>query len=145
MKYTTEIEINKPIEQVVALFDEPANMKHWMEGLLGIEYLSGVPGQPGAKARLKFKVRSRSFDMVETITGRDLPKSFSAKYETGSVINIVCNKFEPITENKTKYISENELQFSGFAKLLGFLMPGAFKKQSYQYQLSFKNFVERQS
>ena len=32
MKYTTEIEINKPVKKVVELFDNPANLKEWMEG-----------------------------------------------------------------------------------------------------------------
>lgn len=33
MKYTAEIEINKPIDTVIELFDNPDNMGKWMEGL----------------------------------------------------------------------------------------------------------------
>ncbi|MEO2058942.1 MAG: SRPBCC family protein, partial [Mesonia sp.] len=40
-------------------------------------------------------------------------------------------------------ISESEFQFSSFAmKVMGFLMPGAFKKQSLKYMKDFKAFVE---
>lgn len=142
MKYTTEIEINKPIETVINLFDNPDNMDKWMEGLQSFEHLSGEPGQPGAKSRLKFKMGSREIEMIETITVRDLPREFSGTYEAKGVLNIVKNKFEKISDSKTKYISEQEFEFSGFMKLIAFLMPGAFKKQSMKYLKDFKRFAE---
>ena len=37
MKDTTEIEIELPIEKVVALFDNPDNMRKWMKGLARFE------------------------------------------------------------------------------------------------------------
>ena len=46
--------------------------------------------------------------------------------------------------NRTKYISEQEFQFKGFMKVIGFIMPGAFKKQSMKYLEAFKNFAESQ-
>jgi len=33
MKYIAEVEIDKPVNKVVELFDNPNNMKKWMEGL----------------------------------------------------------------------------------------------------------------
>jgi uncharacterized membrane protein len=144
MKYSTEIEIEKPIDEVIRLFDDPANLAKWMEGLQQVEYLSGVPGQPGAVSRLKFKVKKREFNMTETIINRNPPHEFSSRYETAHVTNLVYNRFVKLAANKTLYISENELLFRGITNILGFLMPGAFQKQSYQYQLAFKKFVEEQ-
>jgi hypothetical protein len=144
MRYTTEIEINKPIDQVISLFDNPDNMTKWMEGLQHFEHLSGTPGQPGAISQLKFKMGKREFVMKETITSRHLPDDFSGKYETREVVNVVKNRFIKLSDTKTKYVTENELQFHGFFKILGFLMPGAFRKQSYKYQVAFKQFVENQ-
>ena len=37
---------------------------------------------------------------------------------------------------------ENEFQFKGFMKLIGFFMPGAFEKQSFKYMKDFKAFAE---
>ena len=59
MKYKAEIEIDKSIEEVVDLFNNPDNMDKWMEGLQGFEYISGEPGQVGAKSRLVFKMGKR--------------------------------------------------------------------------------------
>jgi hypothetical protein len=42
-------------------------------------------------------------------------------------------------------VTEQEFQFSGFMKLIGMFMPGAFKKQSCKYMNAFKEFAERQS
>lgn len=143
MKYTSEIEINSPVDRVIELFDNPKNMDKWMKGLLSFEPISGNPGQVGAKSRLKFKMNKREIEMIETITVRNLPDEFSGTYETKGVFNIVKNKFVALPNNRTRYISEQEFQFTGFMKLIGFLMPGAFKKQSMQYLTDFKNFVEK--
>lgn len=144
MKYTSEIEINKPIDKVIELFDNPENMKKWMNGLQSFEPLSGKPGYPGAKSKLKFKMGNREIEMIETITTRNLPEEFSGTYEANGVFNIVVNKFIRLSDIKTKYVTENEFQFKGFMKIIGLLMPGAFKKQSLKYLTDFKNFVESQ-
>lgn len=145
MKYTVEIEIDRPVETVVELFDDPDNLRHWMEGLESFEPLSGTPGEPGAKSRLKFKNGKREIEMIETITTKNLPHEFSGTYEAKGVFNIVKNRFVALPGNRTKYISEQEFQLKGFMRLLGFLMPGAFKKQSMKYLEAFKRFVESSS
>ncbi|MBK7811018.1 MAG: SRPBCC family protein [Saprospiraceae bacterium] len=139
MKFTSEIEINKPIQTVIDLFDNADNMGKWMEGLLSFEHLSGTPGQVGAKSKLVFQMGKRKIEMIETILTRHLPDEFSGTYEADGVHNIVKNSFVKISESKTKYITENEFQFKGFMKLIGFIMPGAFKKQSIKYLEAFKN------
>ncbi|MGB3018304.1 MAG: SRPBCC family protein [Ignavibacteria bacterium] len=144
MKYTVETEINLPIARVVELFDDPENLKHWQPGLLSFEPISGTPGQPGAKSKLKYKMGKRDIEMIETITVRNLPDEFSGTYEAKGVFNIVKNYFRPVSENKTKYINESEFQFNGFMKLIGFLMPGAFRKESEKYLMQFKEFAEKQ-
>jgi carbon monoxide dehydrogenase subunit G len=144
MKYTIEIEINKPIDRVIEMFDNPDNMKHWMDGLQSFEPLSGTPGQPGAKSRLRFKMGKRELEMIETITERNLPDQFSGTYDAKGVHNVVKNRFVKVSDNTTRYMSEQEFQFKGFMKVLGILMPGAFKKQSLKYLSDFKNFAEGQ-
>ena len=111
-----------------------------MDGLENFEPISGNPGQVGAKSRLKFKMGKREIEMIETITVKNLPDEFSGTYEVKGVFNIVKNKFVALPDNRTKYVSEQEFQFKGFMKCIGFLMPGMFKKQSMKYLIDFKNF-----
>lgn len=142
MKFTCSIEINLPVSRVVELFDDPANLPKWMDGLQSFEHLEGTPGQPGAKSKLVFQTGSRRMEMIETITVRNLPKEFSGTYDAGGVHNIVKNYFESLPGNRTRYTSEQEFQFKGFMKVIGFFMSGAIKKQSQKYLDNFKTFAE---
>jgi len=145
MKYTCDIVIDKPIDEVIALFDNPDNMEKWQPGFISHEHISGESGMPGAKMRLKYKMGKRDIEMVETILTRNLPEEFSGTYEAKGVYNIVKNSFEPIGENKTMWKTYQEFKFSGFMKIIGFLMPGSFKKQSMKYMELFKEFAESTS
>jgi carbon monoxide dehydrogenase subunit G len=144
MQYSTEIVINRPLARVIELFDNPALLKEWQPGLQQFEPLSGTPGQPGAKTRMVYKMGSRTVQLTETIVMRNLPQEFTATYETKGVYNIVKNRFAAVDANTTHYVTENEFRLSGFMKILGWLMPGSFKKESYKYQQQFKAFVEKQ-
>ncbi len=142
MKYTCEVTIDQPIARVVELFDNQANMKHWQPGLQSIEPISGTPGQPGARSRLKYDMNGRKIEMIETITRRNLPSDFVGQYEAKGVYNIVHNHFTSLGPNQTKWTLETEFDFSGFMKLVGWFMPGAFRKQSQQMMNNFKQFAE---
>lgn len=143
MKYSNQVIINKPIGRVIELFDSVENLYKWMPGLQSYEHISGEPGHAGAKAKLKFKMGKREIEMIETVTLRDLPHEFSGTYEAKGVINPQRNLFTAIDDNTTKYESISEFEFKSFGmKLLGMIMPNAFKKQSQVYLDKFKEFVE---
>ena len=143
MKYSNEVIINLPVSRVVELFDNPDNLKHWMPGLVSFEHLSGNPGQPGAKSKLKYKMGKRELEMIETVTTRNLPEEFSGTYEAKGMYNIVKNHFIPLENNQTRYVSESEFKFSGIMKIIGPFMPGVFKKQSKKYLDLFRDFAEK--
>lgn len=145
MKYTTSIRIERPVDKVIELFDNVDNMKKWMDGLQSFEPISGTPGEVGSKAKLVFKMGKREVEMIETVTVRNFPHEFSGTYEAKGVFNVVKNKFEETAEGHTIYNSENEFQFKGFMRLIAFLMPGAFKKQSVKYLQDFKRFAESEA
>ena len=144
MKYTINIDIDLPKEKIIELFDNPDNMKYWQKGFISIESISGTPGQVGAKSKLKYKMGSREIEMIETITKRDLPNEFSGTYEAKGVWNLNKNYFIELDVNRTKWKSEVEFKFTGFMKLIAFLVPGSFKKQSMKYLTDFKEFAENQ-
>lgn len=143
MKYKLEILINLPREEVIKLFDNPENLKYWQSGFISSKHLKGEPGQVGTQSLLRHKMGKREIEMVETITNRNWPDEFSATYETKGVWNGMKNYFSDIDGNKTKWVSEVEFKFQGFMKLIAFLLPGSFKKQSYKYMVDFKKFAEK--
>lgn len=142
MNYTCEIEIDKPRDEVVKLFDDPENFKYWQKGFISYKHVSGEPGKPGAESLLNYQMGKRKVEMVETITFNDLPKEFHANFIASGVTNIQKNYFHELGE-KTKWVSESEFKFTGFMKFVSFFMgKGAFKKQSVSYMEDFKAYAE---
>ncbi|WP_299116540.1 SRPBCC family protein [uncultured Winogradskyella sp.] len=143
MKYTTEIIIEKPLEYVINKMDSTDNMKHWQEGLVSSEHISGTPGEFGAKMKLNYDFGKRKMELIETITKQDFPNEFHATYTTKGMRNIQQNYFKTIEGNNTKWICKNEFQPTNFVmNAMLFLMPKAFKKQTKTYMTNFKNFAE---
>jgi len=143
MKYTTEITIDLPRQEFLEKLDNPENMKHWQRGLTKYQMLSGIPGQEGSKMELHYKLGKREMVLIETIIKRNLPEEFHATYDAKGVHNIQKNYFKEKDDETTIWVSESIFEFSGFfMKLMAFLMPAAFKKQSRKYATDFKAFAE---
>jgi len=144
MKYTTEITIELPMEQFIRKLDNPDHLKHWQRGLVKYEHLSGTPGEAGAQMELHYKIGKREMVLVETIITKNLPHELQLTYDTKGVHNIQKNYFKEVNGNSTQWVSESEFQFSSvMMKVMAFLMPGAFKKQSRKYAEDFKAFAEK--
>jgi hypothetical protein len=144
VKYSVDIEIDLPRARVVELFDNPDNLKHWQPGLVSFEAISGVPGEPGGRSRLRYQMGKKEIEMIETITERNLPETFSGTYEAKGVWNEVVNRFVPLANDRTQWVLETDFRFKGMMRLMGWLMPGAFKKQSLEFMQLFKQFAEKQ-
>ncbi len=144
MKYIVEVEINKPREQMLELFDNSENLKEWMPSLVSFDHVSGEPGQVGAKSKFVVSMGKRSCEMIETITVRNMPVEFTATYVTDGMWNEVKNIFDEVDEKTTKWTAYNEFRSDKFMmKLMMFLMPFAFKKESLKFMQSFKAFAEK--
>tara|TARA_B100000902_G_C27083005_1_gene799885 strand:+ start:198 stop:707 length:510 start_codon:yes stop_codon:yes gene_type:complete len=142
IKYSEEIEINTNIDTVIALFDNPYNMQKYMEGIESYKVVEGNIREVGAKAEMIVLMGEKKIIMIEEIITNNLPKEKKVTYTADAVYNIVTNKFITVSENKTKFINEQEFEFKGFMKIIGFFMPSAFKKQSRVYLKDFKKFAE---
>ena len=90
-------------------------------------------------------VGKRQVDLIETITKSNFPEEFDGKYEWKGGWNTLKNKFIELGDNETVWITETEMHLTGFMKIIGFLMPGSFKKNSYKFMENFKEFAESQS
>ncbi len=143
MKYTEAIEIAVPRDHVVRYFDSSENLYQWQPELVSFEHESGDKGQVGARSRLVYQMGKRRVEMIETITDRDLPERFSGNYEADGVKNRMANQFEAVDQGTTRWTAENEFHCKGFMKIMTWLMPGAFRKQTRKYMENFKQFAER--
>ncbi|MBM2623159.1 SRPBCC family protein [Actinoplanes sp. LDG1-06] len=153
MRYTVSIEIARPREEVAQLLADPEHMPKWLRGLVVHELLSGVHGQLGTKSRVVMEMGSQQMECTETITRREpadlheIPPEDVVHFEREIVTKGMWNAArERLTEagpQATLWTSENEFRFSSLPmRLVGLLMPGAFRKQSLQHMRDFKAFAE---
>lgn len=142
-KYTLELEINLPRDKVIELWDNPDNMKHWQPDLISFEHMSGEPGQVGAKSKILYRMGKKEIVMIQTITSKNLPDEFSGTLETKGLWNKFENRFSELGSDKTKLILDGEFKCEGYMRILAFLMPSMFKKQSFRYMERFKEFAEK--
>jgi hypothetical protein len=126
----------------------------WLRGLVLHEPLSGVHGQVGTKSRVVLQMGQQKVEAIETITRlepadlRDLPEGDVVRFEREIVGDGMWSAGrERLTEagpSTTLWVSENEYRFSGLMmRLVGLLMPGAFRKQSLRHMQDFKAFAEQ--
>ncbi len=144
MKYTCDIIINLSRKEVIEKLDNAENMKFWQRGLISYKFLNGTPGEKGSQMELAYKMSKRNTVLIETITENKFPSEFHADYDTKGVHNIQKNYFHEVDENTTRWESVCEFHFSSFGmKVMGALLPFAFKKQTNKFLNDFKNFAEK--
>jgi hypothetical protein len=94
------------------------------------------------------------FECTETITRREptdlrnIPKASVVRFDREIVgegmWNAVRDRLTETGPNTTLWESESEYRFSGLLmRLVGLLMPGAFRKQSQKHLQDFKAFAEQ--
>jgi len=142
IKYTEEIEINSNIDTLIELVDNPYNMKEYMDGIESYTVLSGNIREVGTKAEIIALMGESKIIMIEEIITNNLPEEKKVTYTADGVYNIVTNRLVKISDNKTRFINEQEFEFKGYMKVMGFFMPSAFKQQSRTYLQDFKEFAE---
>ena len=144
MKYTTELVIDLPRERVIELFDNPENVPKWQDDLVWVEPFEGERGMPGAKTRMVYKMGRGEIEMIETVLTRKLPDEYHGTYEAKGIWNYIENHFSETNDGKTIWRVETELRCSGLIRIVGFFMPGIFKKQTRKVMNDFRVFAENQ-
>lgn len=144
MKFTCEVIVNKPRQEVVDLIMDPANLTKWQDGYLGLQHLSGEPGEVGSETKLFYDMGGKEMELLETIQVSNLPQMFQGNYEHVHMSNIMTITFEEIDDHTTRYRSHIDYyKFSGLMpRLMAFLFPGMFKKQTQKWMDQFKVFAE---
>ena len=141
MKHTFQIEIEAPRSRVVALFDDPDNLPKWQPGLIRFEPISGTPGQPNAKSRLVYRAGKREFELIETVTVRNLPDEFCGTYESSMGITKISNRFLD-SGPTTRWLVDTEFTGSGIMRALTLVMGGMMRAQTLKVLQAFKAFAE---
>jgi uncharacterized membrane protein len=142
MRYSEEIDIALPRDEVVRLFTDQANLPKWQKGLQSVELLSGEEGQVGARTRLVFLTGRRRMEMIETITHNALPEELHAVYDAKGVHNVCENYLTEVAPDRTRWVTPNVFEFSGPMRVIGVLFGRSFPKETRAQMRRFKEFAE---
>jgi hypothetical protein len=145
MKFTCTVEVDISPEQAAALFTDKSTLKDWQNGFVSAEPLSGTEGAVGSKAKLTYDTGKHRMELLETVKVNDLPREFTALYEHEHMTNTMTNRFIPLAGGGTRVETDiHYIKFNGFMpKLMSFIMPGMFRKQTQKWLDEFKAFTEK--
>nr|WP_064570289.1 SRPBCC family protein [Gordonia sp. LAM0048] len=154
MKYTNTIEVDLPRDRVARLLADPAHLPKWLRGMVIHEPVNGIHGQLGTTSRVVMQSGKREFECTETITRRDpvdlldIPDNavvhFDREMLGPGMWSVVRDQLTPAGPEKTLWVSESEYRFDSLMmRMVGFLMPSTFRKQSQQHMQDFKAFAEQ--
>ncbi|MEV6238054.1 SRPBCC family protein [Lentzea sp. NPDC051838] len=137
MKFTKEIVLNKPIEQVRVLTSDPAHLHHWQPDLVGIAQHSETPGAPGSTATLTY----RRFRLHETVLAATADERTS-RYETRGMVHTITNRYSAIDASTTRLVSDSEIELAGLLKLGRKILEKSLREQSERNLDNFKAYID---
>lgn len=146
MKFKGSIEIHKQRPMVCRLFIDPDSLKHYQDGFVRKDLVSGEPAQDGAVSKLYYVYHNRPMELTETIQSNNLPDSFEAFYHHKHMDNTMLCRFIALDESSTRIEYEFEYVRISWVlpKLMFLLFPGMFRKQGEKWMRPFKEYVESQ-
>lgn len=143
MKYAIETVIEKPLAEVLEQFHDSSKYMMWMPGIKSHQTISGNQRETGSQSEFEFRMNGKDFSIKETIIKNKMTE-VTAEYISNGTVNTQTTQFWKIDDNKTAYKVHESFKLSGFMKVIGFLMPYSFKKQTKEFVEAFKRFSENQ-
>ncbi|BDD01755.1 SRPBCC family protein [Persicobacter psychrovividus] len=142
MQHENSIIINKPLKEVVRLFENENNLYEWHANLKKIKPITGKKRQTGYEAIMVYEIQGRSFELQEKVVLNNLPEQFISEHLHQGVYNRVEHCFEAETEEVTRWTTVNTLELRGWKKIFGIFMKSNMKSTALQTARAFKAFAE---
>lgn len=142
MRYTLQIKIDRSIGEIGKLLHGSYKRKTWMPNLKSITAIQGQPGETNSRTKLIFQAGNRELIVIETITVNEFPDKIAGYYEMQGSVNHINNQFVDLNGKHTLLISEQCFELRGAKRLLAWVRPDIFRKQSMQHMEQFKKYIE---
>lgn len=142
VKYTTEIEIDKPIAEVFSDFQDVELMKQWMPEVKSIDVLEEKPEKVGSTYKVVVENQGRMITMTEKVLAYELNKRISFHFDAENMLKVDDYKFSSIG-NKTKIVQESVCTSDSYMMSCVFpYFKNVLKTTSQQYLNKFKSVSE---
>jgi len=142
--YTTQVTVNKPLEEVFSMFNDSSKIKNWIPELKSIEPLDVKPEKTGSTYKM----------VIQNKNGEEITlKEKVLAYVPNEKITLFFNADNMLKTDDYTFSFENgvtTIQNNSSCKsnsyILSCLFPyfkGTFKKQDQGYLDNFKSFIEK--
>ncbi|GEM_PF-1132480 len=142
MKFRSEVEIEKPIEELIVLIQNPEVTLKWLQGLRSVKHVSGELRQPGAISKVVFDSPAGRLLITETVVSNDLPQEYIMRYDGQGYVSYSNYSFEKVSKGSTRFILQQDVELKGALRLVEGLMKKTMEKQLNKSAESFKRYAE---
>lgn len=143
VKYTAEIEINKPINEVFKNIENVDFMKKWLPEVKSIEPIEEKVGVVGSTYTMTVINQGQEMKMVEKITAYIPNEKMTFQFDSDQMTKIDDYNFIA-NGNKTKMIQNCSVNSKSYITACLFpYFKGTFKNLSLSYMKRFKEEVEK--
>ncbi len=142
---STEIEIERPLEEIAAYAGNPDNAPEWYVNIKSVEWKTQPPLRVGS--RLAFVAQflgqrlAYTYEFVEVVPGKRLVMRTSE----GPFPMETTYIWESVGEGRTRMILRNRGEPSGFGKLAGPIMAAAMRRANRKDLMRLKSILEGRS
>ena len=113
INYSTEVEVNKPLKEAWAVFQDDSKTADWVEGMKSIELIEGTEGEVGAKYKLVIEQDEEVMEMTETITALKAEKMLGLAFDSDVMNSDVAMHFTAKDENTTLIKADSDVRGKG--------------------------------
>ncbi len=144
MKFRSEIDIDRPITELIVIIQDPECTLKWLDGLRSVKHISGEFRQPGSKSKVVFDSPAGRLLITETVISNQLPEEYIIRYDGQGYISYSNYHFEKLSDTSTRFVISQDIELKGALKLASGLLKGTVSKQLDRSTASFKRFAENQ-
>lgn len=141
-KYTAEVEINKPINEVFTLFDSNEALKKWMPEIKSIEPINETPQKLGSTYKVILENEGQKIEMQEKVRAYIPNEKITLLFNLPEMIKIDDYNFIA-NGDKTKVVQHSSVRANSFMLACTFpWFKGRFKDLNQDYLARFKELAE---
>jgi uncharacterized membrane protein len=139
----TEIEIDRPRDEVAAFVSDPSNATEWYRNIRSVAWETPPPVAEGSRVRFQARFLGRAlaytYEIRELAPGERLVMGTA----DGPFAMETTYTFEDAGERRTRVGLRNRGQPSGFAKVMSSVMAKAMRRENTKDLARLKDLLER--
>ena len=141
--YGNEIEVNKPLRESWAVYQDMSKLGDWINGFKSMELISGEKGTVGSKYKIIVHPEEGEYiELIETITSLQDQESMGLEFDSEFMTNNLLVNFSE-KEGKTYIKTNATVRGKGmFMRSLMALMEGPMGNEDLKNMTALKKLIE---